>query len=227
MDRLKRLSLVGFLLCISIGVSLSFIIGESEPTYHSKMEGDIGYLVSQDKLEANLFDSAFDTTFKGRIHVTGAEKVKMITPFINIYEYGEHVAQFPLGFLHYDDEFPFENQYIDFALGGINMSDEEENGDGLYWTNVVLVNGGSLRSHLDMVDEGRFKFSSNEEVGAVNDGELVLIGVALMEGEVEMQSIYGERDRFYHWAENKEKVFAYEVLISTDDEMELETWDKR
>ncbi|WP_280770418.1 hypothetical protein [Salipaludibacillus daqingensis] len=226
MDRLKRLTTISFLLCIAIGLGISFVIGEADSTYHSELEGDIGYLASQEKLESDLFDLAFDTTFKGRVHVSDQEKVKMVSSFINIYEYGEHVAQFPLGSLHYDDEFPFDYPHIDFVLGGINHSDEEEIEEGFYWTNVVQVGEGSLRSHLDMADEGRFSFSSNEEVGAVNDGELVLLGVALMEGEAEMQSISGDRDRFYHWAENKEKVFAYEVLISSGDEME-ETWDKR
>ncbi|WP_416148691.1 hypothetical protein ACM26V_20840 [Salipaludibacillus sp. HK11] len=223
MSSLTKMTVFGFIVCIVIGVGLSFVIGKGEQTYQSLEEGDIGYLVHQDEMGSSPFDRAFDTTFKIRVQVTAPEKIKNITSFINIYEYGEHIAEYRLGGMHYDDEFSFYSGAIDFALGGMRNTDEDE--EGYYWTHVIQAEEGSLRSTMDMLDEGELKGYVEMKDGPVNDGELVMNGVGVIEGPNAMQSFSGDRDEFYQWAENYERVFAYEILFSSE-EIDIEPGEK-
>ncbi len=48
--------------------------------------------------------------------------------------------------------------------------------------------------------------------GPVDDGELVVI-----EGPNAIQTFSGDREEFFEWAENYEKVFVYKILISSDE----------
>ncbi len=213
---------VTFTFCLFIGLVFSMALGQPVSEQET---GDIGYTTSPEiERKANIFELAFKSTFTTRVHVTDPEKVRTVTSVANVFEYGEHVAQHVSGALLYDDEFPFEGDYINFAAGGISGIDEGADGD--YWLQMIATDQGGVKSNLDLREEGGSVATVAQDAAPVNDAESVIYGVTVVEGTGELYSSFEDRDRFYDWAEYEEKVITFELLISSE-RLELESWGLR
>ncbi|MGJ9381903.1 hypothetical protein [Salipaludibacillus sp. CF4.18] len=148
MKDLKVFTAVIFIVCLFIGIGLSMLLDNSEKTFQTLDGEEFGFFVDHQEIESSIFDAAFDASFHARVNVAFPGEIRTVTSLINIYEEGEHVAQYPSGALIFDDDFLFEGDYVDFATGGMNNL--EENDDGYYWTQVIKVTNGSLRSGVDL-----------------------------------------------------------------------------
>ncbi|PYZ92207.1 hypothetical protein CR194_15305 [Salipaludibacillus keqinensis] len=223
MGNVKELAAFVFIACLLVGIGLSMAISKSEATYQT-VEGDIGYLMNTEEIESGVFDRAFDADFRAKVRVTEIEKVESVSALASIYENGERVAQYSLGQLSFDEQFPFNSEYITFAAGGLNGLAED--GEGYYWTHVIRIDESSLKSELDLTNEGEFTSWLEYEASAVNDGEPVIFGIGVIEGNDEYQSYFNDRDEFYSWANEQEKIVTFELLVSSSG-VEVESWDHR
>ncbi|MBM7095429.1 hypothetical protein JSY36_06670 [Bacillus sp. H-16] len=225
MKNVKLVAALVFVLCIGGGVLFSFLLGSHGQDAFGQEAGDIGYLTEYGETDEVMFDLAFDTTFTARVNITSPEEVGYIYSAVNIYEYGERVAHHLIASWSFDEQFPFESSELSLAAGGLKVEGEDE---GLLWSTVMHgkheTGTYSLKSSLDLREEGSFQVWNSNYSAPVNEGEPVIYGYGVVEGNMSLYSHLPNRDRFFEWAKDQEKVITFEIMI-TSDEIEMGNWE--